>query len=94
MNFLLPNRRDFFPKPILNKFWFSGNIDLIKQLATDKSFCEKIIHERIYIETGFKSGNQIVLTPKYGIKDIKQFEKYVSILQSIENKIKTTHNKV
>ena len=30
---------------------------------------------------------QIVLTPEYGINNIDQFEKFVSILKLIENKI-------
>ncbi|UAB82331.1 hypothetical protein INR76_06105 [Marixanthomonas sp. SCSIO 43207] len=94
LNFLFPKRRAFVPKPILKQFWFGGNIDLLKQLASDKYFCEKIINERIYIETGFKTADRIVLTPEYGIKDIEQFEKYVSILKSIEKKIKTAHNNV
>ncbi len=92
LNFLFPKRREFVPKEILKQFWFGGNINLLKQLASDKGFCEKIIDERIYIESAFKTTEQIVLTPEYGIKDIEQFEKYISILKSIENKIKTTHN--
>jgi len=89
LNFLFPKRRDFVPKEILKQFWFGGNINLLKQLASDKGFCEKIIDERIYIESGFKTTDQIVLTPEYGIKDIDQFEKFVSVLKTIENKIKT-----
>ena len=94
MNFIYPKRREFVPKPILKQFWFGGNIDLLKQLASDNDFCEKIINERIYIETGFKTTDRIVLTPEYGIKDIEQFEKFVSVLKRIENKIKTAHNTV
>ena len=94
LNFILPKRRGFVPKPLLKQFWFGGNIDLLKQLASDKLFCEEIINERIYIETGFKTADRIVLTPEYGIKDIEQFEKFVSALKRIENKIKTAHNTV
>ncbi len=94
LNFLFPKRRGFVPKEILKQFWFGGNTSLLKQLASDKGFCEKIMDERIYIESGFKTTDQIVLTPEYGIKDVEQFEKYVSILKLIENKIKTAHNNV
>ncbi len=88
LNFIFPKRREFVPKPILKEFWFGGNIDLLKQLASDKNFCEKIINERVYIETGFKTTDRIILTPEYGIKDIEQFEKFVSVLKIIEDKIK------
>jgi hypothetical protein len=88
LNFLFPKRREFVPKPILKQFWFGGKIDLLKQLASDKDFCEKIINERIYIETGFKTTDRIILTPEFGVKDIEQFEKFVSILKRIEYKIK------
>ena len=88
LDFVLPKRREFIPKPIRKQFSFSGNIDLLKQLASDKLFTENIINERIYIKTGDKPTNRIVLTPENGIKDIEQFEKFVSVLKRIENKIK------
>jgi hypothetical protein len=88
LDFILPKRRAFVPKPILKQFWFGGNIDLLKQLASDKIFTENLINERIYIETGKKPTDRIILTPERGIKDIDQFEKFVSILKRIENKIK------
>ncbi|CAI8220002.1 MAG: Uncharacterised protein [Formosa sp. Hel1_33_131] len=94
LDIILPKRRAFIPKPILKQFWFGGNIDLLKQLASDKIFTENIINERIYIKTGNKPTNRIVLTPEFGIKDINQFEKFVSVLKRIENKIKTAHNNV
>ena len=94
LDFILPKRRAFVPKPILKQFWLGGNKYLLKQLASDKIFTENIINERIYIETGDKPTNRIVLTPEYGIKDIDQFEKFVSVLKQIENKIKTAHNNV
>ena len=89
LDFILPKRRAFVPKPILKQFWFGGNKDLLKELLSDKIFTENIINERIYIETRDKPTNRIVLTPEYGIKDIDQFEKFVSVLKRIENKIKT-----
>tara|TARA_R110000868_G_scaffold108381_2_gene295898 strand:+ start:767 stop:1324 length:558 start_codon:yes stop_codon:yes gene_type:complete len=95
LDFILPKRRAFIPKPILKQFWFGGNKDLLKQLASDKIFTENIINERIYIETmPNKSTDRIVLTPENGIKDINQFEKFVSVLKRIENKVKTAHNTV
>ena len=92
LNFIRPKRRAFVPKPILKQFSLRGDLDLLKQLASDKIFTESIIDERIYIETGFNSTNRIVLTSAFGVKDIDQFEKFVSILKRIENKIKTAHN--
>tara|TARA_R100000278_G_scaffold107781_2_gene84594 strand:- start:807 stop:998 length:192 start_codon:yes stop_codon:yes gene_type:complete len=56
--------------------------------VSDKIFTENLINERIYIETGKKATDRIILTPERGIKDIDQFEKFVSILKRIENKIK------
>lgn len=94
LDFILPKRREFIPKPIRKQFLFGGNKDLLKKLASDKIFTENIINERIYIETGDKPTNRIILTPEYGIKDIDQFEKFVSVLKRIENKIKTAHNNV
>jgi hypothetical protein len=88
LDFILPKRRAFIPKPILKQFWFGGNIDLLKQLASDKIFTENLINEKIYIETGKKPTDRIILTPEYGIKNIDQFEKFVSLLKRIENKIK------
>ena len=85
---ILPKRRAFIPKAIFKQFWFGGNKDLIKQLVSDKNFTENIKNERIYIKTGKKPTNRIVLTPEYGIKDVDQFEKFVSVLKRIENKIK------
>ena len=92
LDVILPKRRAFVPKPILKQFWFGGNVGLLKQLASDKVFCEKIINERIYIEAGIKETDRIVLTPEYGIKDVEQFEKFISVLKIIETKIKTVHN--
>lgn len=92
VEFILPKRSAFIPKPIRKQFWFGGNKNLIKQLASDNVFTENIINERVYIETGDKPVNRIVLTPEYGIRDINQFEKFVSVLKTIENKIKITHN--
>ncbi len=92
LDFILPKRREFIPKPVRKQFWFGGDKDLLKQLASDKTFTESIINERIYIETGKKPTDRIVLTPEYGIKDIDQFEKFVTVLKQIENKIKTAHN--
>jgi len=88
LDFVLPKRRAFFPKTVRKQFWFSGNKDLLKQLASDKLFTENIINERIYIKTGDKPTNRIVLTPENGIKDIEQFEKFVTVLKRIEYKIK------
>ncbi len=92
LNFIIPQRRKFVPKSIVKQFWFGGNKELIKQLAIDTFFCNEILNEKIYIKTGVKTTTQITLTPEYGIKDIKQLEKYVSVLKRIENKIKKAHN--
>ncbi len=94
LDFILPKRREFIPKPVRKQFWFGGDKDLLKQLASDKTFTESIINERIYIETGKKPIDRVVLTPEYEIKDIDQFEKFITVLKQIENKIKTAHNKV
>jgi hypothetical protein len=94
LDFILPKRRAFIPKPILKQFWFGGNIDLLKQLSSDKTFMESIINERIYIESIDKPTNRIVLTPEYGIKDIEQFEKFIIVLKQIEKQIRTAHNKL
>ncbi|MCK8482322.1 hypothetical protein [Psychroserpens algicola] len=94
LDFILPKRRAFIPKPILKQFWFGGNKELLEQLASDKIFTENIINERIYIESLDKPTSRIVLTPEYGIKDIEHFEKFVIILKRIEKGIKTTHNNV
>ncbi len=91
LDFIIPKRKGFIPKSIRKQFWFGGNKDLLKQLVSDMTFTEKIINERIYIATGDKPINQIVLTPQYGIKDMEQFEKFVYILKQIENKIKKAH---
>ncbi|WP_299258648.1 hypothetical protein [uncultured Aquimarina sp.] len=92
LDFILPKRRSFVPKPILKQFWFGGDKNLFKQLVSDKTFAENIINERIYIKTGKKPTDRIVLTPEYGIKNIDQFEKFISVLKRIESKIKTTYN--
>jgi hypothetical protein len=94
LDFILPKRRAFIPKPILKQFWFGGNIELLKQLASDKTFTESIINERIYIESIDKPTNRIVLTPEFGIKDIEQFEKFIIVLKRVEKAIKTAHNTV
>lgn len=91
LDFILLKKWGFIPKPIRKQFWFGGNKDLINQLANDKIFIENIINERIYIETGDIPTNKIVLTPEYGITDIAQFEKFVSVLKRIEYKIKTAY---
>jgi len=88
LDFILPKRNAFVPKPILKQFWFSGNKNLLKQLASDKVFTENIINERIYVQTGNKTTSRIVLTPEYGIKNIEQFEKFVIVLKRIEYEIK------
>ncbi len=36
LDFILPKRRAFVPKPILKQFWFGGDKNLLKQLASDK----------------------------------------------------------
>lgn len=88
LDFLLPKRQEFVPEPILKQFWFGGNKTLIKQITTDKLFTDNIINQRIYIKTmPNKSTNRIVLTPENGVEDVDQFEKFVSILKRIENKI-------
>lgn len=92
LDFILTKRREFIPKSIRKQFSFSGNKELLKQLTTDKVFTESIINERVYIRTVDKPTNRIVLTPEYGIKDIDQFEKFVSVLKRIENSVKTIYN--
>ena len=92
LDFILPKRTDYIPKSIRKQFSFGGNKNLLKQLLSDITFTEKIINERIYITTGDKPINKIILTPQYGIKDMEQFEKFVHILKQIENKIKKVQN--
>ncbi|PHR72195.1 MAG: hypothetical protein COA67_05135 [Lutibacter sp.] len=92
LDLILPKRSEFIPKAMRKQFLFEGNKDLLKQLTSDKIFAENIINERIYIGTGKKPTNRIVLTPEYGINDIEQFEKFVSILKRIEYQIKTLQN--
>lgn len=91
VNFIRPNRNAFFPKPILKQFWFGGNEALLQELASDAIFMENLINQRIYIETGDRPTNRIALTLEHGLKDHHEFEKVVSILKQIENKIKTLH---
>jgi hypothetical protein len=92
LDIIQPKARNFIPKPIRKQFWFDGNVNLIKQLTSDPTFVERIMNEKIYIDTQDIPTNHIVLTPEYGIKDINQFEKYLSVLRQIENEIKTAHN--
>ncbi|WP_040253229.1 hypothetical protein [Psychroserpens mesophilus] len=89
LDFLFPKRRAFVPPKILKQFWFGGDIKLIRKITSDKLFNDSIIDERIYIETmPGKSTNRIVLTPERGINNIEHFEKFISILKLVENKIK------
>lgn len=92
LDFILPKRNAFIPKPNFKQFWFGGNKDLLKQLGADKVFMELILNERVYIESIKKPTDRIVLTPEFGIRDMDQFEKFVSALKRIETHIKTVHN--
>ncbi|WP_396636262.1 hypothetical protein [Maribacter sp. R77961] len=92
LDFIMPKRRDFIPPPLRKQFWFGGDKTLLKKLATDKILIENLLNERVYIETKSKETDWIILTPEYGIENIKQFEKFVIILKRIEEKIKTAGN--
>jgi hypothetical protein len=94
LDFISPKRREFIPKPIRKQFCFGGNNTLIKKLASDRLFVENITNEKIYIQTGNKQTNRITLTPERGIENLNQFEKFVTILKLVENKIKTGGNTV
>lgn len=73
---------------IVNKqFSFQGDNQLIQKLGIDDSFCSKIQDEKIFILIGKKHPKRIVLTPAHGIDDIEHFEKLLSILKLIEEKI-------
>ena len=91
---LLPKRNEFIPKPIRKQFWFNGHKGLLNALVSDKIFTDNILNERVFIKTVKKPTHRIVLTPEFGIRDIDQFEKFVSILKRIENKIKSAHKLV
>lgn len=88
VDFLFLKRNKFIPKSIRKQFYFGGNKTLLKKIGNDKLVMENLINERIYIKTGGKPINKIVLTPEYGIDTIDQFEKYISILKCIEFEIK------
>lgn len=88
LELIQPKPSVIFPETIKNQFWFGGKISLLKQLASDNQFAENLINERIYIETDKNQTNRITLTPEYGIENLNQFEKFITILKLIENKIK------
>jgi len=88
IDFINPSRVISIPRSVRKEFSFGGNKDLIKQLVSDNVFIENIKNEHIYIATIENPTNRIVLTPMHGIKDIAQFEKYVTILKRVENKVK------
>ncbi|AUC76172.1 hypothetical protein [Olleya sp. Bg11-27] len=88
LDFIIPNRAIFIPIAVRNQFSFAGNKDLIKKLISDKMFLENIKNEKIFIRTLNKPTNRIILTPAHGINDVNHFEKFVTILKQIENKIK------
>jgi hypothetical protein len=86
LDFFNPKKKAFIPKPILKQFWLEGNDILIQKLVSNHAFTKSIIDERIYIESDEKTA-KIILTPENGIKDLVQFEKFITILQIINKQI-------
>ena len=80
------------PERIRHQFKFVGERNLIKKLGSNAEFINGLMNEKVYIKTDRKKANRIVLTPALGIKNIEQFEKFISVLKIIEKAIKTGGN--
>ena len=86
--FIISNNNSHIPKTISTQYRFKGNEQLIRKLGSDKSFCEKILNDKLFIFYRKKYPKSIVLTPSHGIKNLDQFEKFLMILKLIERHIK------
>ncbi|WP_298903552.1 hypothetical protein [uncultured Psychroserpens sp.] len=87
LDFLIPSRVVLIPKSVRNQFLFGGDKDIIKNIVSDEIFIKNIANEKLYIGTMAKPTNKIILTPAHGIKDMKQFEKFISILKCVQKTI-------
>lgn len=87
IEFFIPRKSLEIPSKIRNQFAFGGNENLIKELISDRIFIEDLLNENIYIVINKKTSRNILLTPAFGLKNLKQFDKYVDILKTIESKL-------
>ena len=92
LDFVFPRNKENIPIKIRKQFLINGDQTLIKKLGSNKEFAEHLVDENVYIRTDKKQTDRIVLTPPHGIKDIHQFEKFITILKIIEKEIKTGGN--
>ncbi len=90
LEFIIPSNGLELPKQIKKQFSFKGNMPLMQELLSDRSFCENITGEKVYIMIRKKHPKSIMLTPAHGIADLQQFEKFLLILKQIESKIKSS----
>ncbi|CAM3481438.1 hypothetical protein [Aequorivita lipolytica] len=84
--------RKLFPsknKKLKNKFIFQGSEKFIEQLVKEKSLLENLQKQKVYIRIPKKNTSKIILTPPHGIEDEAQLERFIEILQCIEQQIKT-----
>lgn len=80
-------KRNNIPAKIKNKFQFKGDFELIERIANDQYFTKLIDEEILCIYLKKEHPNKLILTPTRGIKNMKQAEKFISILKIIEEKI-------
>ncbi|ETN93956.1 hypothetical protein [Zhouia amylolytica] len=76
------------PKEIKQQFSFRGDKELIKKIVADSRFCSSILNEFIYISLFRSKPKQIMLTPEYGLESVEHFNKLITALIIIEEKIK------
>lgn len=78
------------PNQVKKQFSFRGDKGLIKKIAADNLFCKSILDEFIYISLFKSKPKSLILTPAHGLESINHFNKLITVLMSIEEKIKET----
>lgn len=87
--------REFFPisrsnsvEDVINKeFSFKGKDTLVKTIMSNSILSKNLKNEFFFIVISKKFPQHIVLTPKYGVGDLTQFEKFLVILKQIEREV-------
>ncbi len=70
---------------------FKGNGKLIDELSTAIPIISKLNKQRVYIRIPKENTSKIILTPVRGIENETEFEFFISILKTLEEKI-NSHN--
>jgi len=90
LDLIIPNKRMNPAISITKEYDFNGDKDLIREITSYSAFCESLKDTNLFISITKSSPPRIMLIPNNGNINLDEFDKYILILKTIENKINKT----